>query len=155
MTDHLGDYLEPEFLENKIYSSKAFLHKSYQFKNEESKQRRFFILNQLPQEDDRIIIVNATTKIQRREKARRRQPKVLVRIPAGTRDYIPEDSIIDCESYAIWHKNKFKGMVKNGQIELLAPLPSEIMDKLYKAISHSRTISDLDSRLVFSENNDD
>jgi len=151
MTEHLGDYIPPDIIKNQIYTNKAFLYKDYQFGSENPENRRFFILNHDALNDQSIITVHTTTKIKSRKKARKNQPEVLVEIPKGTRDYITEESIIDCQSYKVWYKQKLEGEIERGIITPLESLPAGIMEQLYQAISYSKTIPDMDKRLIFPE----
>jgi len=151
MTERLGNHIPPDVIKSQIYANKAFLYKDYRFGIEYPRDRRFFILNQNPLDDQGIITVHATAQIKTRKAARKKQPEVLVEIPKGTRSYITENSIVDCESHKVWYKQKLEKEIESGIITPLESLPTGIMKQLYQAISHSRTISDMDIRLILSE----
>lgn len=151
MTEHLGNHVPSNFIKSQIYTNKAFLHKDYQFSSENPENRRFFILNQNPFNDQSIITVHTTTQIKRRKAARKKQPEVLVGIPKGTRSYITDESIIDCQSYKVWYKQELEREIEHGIITPLESLPAGIMEQLYQAISYSKTIPDMDKRLIFPE----
>jgi len=151
MTERLGNHIPPSVIKSQIYANKAFLYKDYQFGIEYPRDRRFFILNQNPLGDSAIITVHATTNIAMRKAARKNLPEVLVEIPKGTRSYIPKDSIVDCESYIVWRKQKLEKEIESGIITSLEPLPTDKMKQLYQAISLSRTISDMDIRLILED----
>jgi hypothetical protein len=148
MAERLGNHIPSNF---KIYTNKAFLYKDYQFGSETPQNRRFFILNQNPFNDQCLITVSATTNIEGRKAARKDLPEVLVEIPKGTCKYITEPSIVDCLSHKTWYKPELEKKMKSGIVTPLDPLPTDIMEQLYRAIGHNTEIPNMDKRLVFPE----
>jgi hypothetical protein len=148
MTERLGNHIPPNF---KIYTNKAFLYKDYQFSSETPKNRRFFILNRNPFDDQSIIVVWATTKIEECKKRRKDSPEGLVEIHKGVRSYISEPSIVDCHSCKIWYKPALEEDIKKKIAIPLESLPLDIMEQLCRAIGYNTTIAPMDKRLVLPE----
>lgn len=151
MTEHFGNHIPSNLILKQIFTNKAFLYKGFQFQSEAPSDRRFFILNQNPNDDQSIITVHATAQIKTRKAARKKQPEVLVEIPRRTCKYITEKSIVDCESYKVWYKQKLAREIESGIIIPLDPLPATIIEQLLRAISNSKTISDIDLRLILPD----
>lgn len=148
--DKLGEHFPEELIEQSIFvEGGAFLKKSHQFRNEPPKHRLFFILNKNPKKDNRIITVHATTKIESRKKVR--LANVLVKITATEYNGLKEDSIVDCESYIVWHKSTLQNHIKSGNIEPLKSLPAPLLEQLRRAIGYSKTLAAIDKRLIIYE----
>jgi len=148
--ERLGNHLPQHIIEEKIFvEGGTFLRKAYQFRNEKPKNRRFFVLNKNPKQDNRILTVHATTKAETRKAVR--PPEVLVEIKSAEYESLQEDSIVDCESWKVWHKPHLQQEIADGKIEVLAQLPYPILDKLREAISRSKTLYPIDKRLIIPE----
>jgi len=51
----------------------------------------------------------------------------------------------------VWHKQKFEREIDSGIIAPLESLPTDIVEQLHQAIGHSKTISDMDLRLIMPD----
>jgi len=147
--DRLGNYIPPHVIKERIFVSGGAFLKVHQFGKEQPKKRMFFILNKNPKKDDRVIIVNPTTQIEKRKKYR--SSEVLVEIKPDEYQPMKEDSIVDCESYNIWNKQELENKIGAGEIELLQQLPESLLKRLRIAVSKSKTLAPVDKRLVLGE----
>lgn len=148
--DHLGSHFPADTIRQQILMpGGAFIIKSHQFESEPEKPRRCFILNRDPARDDALIIVFATTNIVGRKACR--PPAVLVEFGPSQYSGLPKPSIVDCESYKVWHRPRIEKQIADGKIEALPRLPQGVLDQLRTAISNSKTLAPIDKRLVVGE----
>lgn len=148
--EHLGNGIPKEFIAKLIFvEGGSFLKNNHQFQNEPPKDRRYFILNKDPQNDNTIVTVHATTQKEKRKAVR--SENVLVEIGNGECSAITQNSIIDCESWKVWPKTQLIDLVNDGTIESLDTLPPEILAKLRIAIGNSKTLYPIDKRLIFPD----
>ena len=145
----LLDSFPPERIKKTILIRGGAFKKKHEFTNEGEKNRFFFILNKCPQEDDRLIIVTATTRIRKRKK--HRPSEVLVEVTPKEYASLAERSIIDCESCVVWRRTKLEEEVDECRIEPLQQLPKSILERICNAISCSKTLPPVDKRLVLEE----
>ena len=147
----LLDSFPPERIKREVFVSGGAFRKKHEFKSEGEKKRFFFILNRFPKEDDRLIIVTATTQIEKRKQ--HRPLKVLVEITPREYSPLERNSVIDCESAFVRPRQLLEKEIHDHQIEPLVPLRVSILKRLCEAISHSRTLAPIDKQLVLGEEN--
>jgi hypothetical protein len=148
--DKLGDNFPKELIEKSIFiKGGVFLKKKHQFRSELPKPRIFFVLNTQPQNDDRIITVHATTKIESRKKVR--ISEVLVEIKPDEYEELKDFSIVDCESFIVWRKIELQKCIKSGDIIPLKTVSENLLNKLRVAIANSKTLATIDKRLIIPE----
>jgi len=149
MTEHLLNSFPPDRIQKAIFVPGGAFRKKHEYRDEGQKKRFFFILNESPEKDDRLILVTPTTKI--KERKQRRSAEVLVEITP--QDYFPlqSNSVIDCESCLVQRKDLIEEQIRRHEIEPLQPVPQTILDHLRRAVSFSKTLAPIDKRLVLGE----
>jgi len=131
-----------------MVSGGAF-RKAYQFASEREKDRFFFILNGIPLEDRHLVIVTATTQINKRTRVRRSE--VLVRLDVSDYDSLEEPSVIDCESKIVWDREFLLAEIDAHRVQPLKQLPAQIMAEIRMAVRVCKTWSADEKRLVLGE----
>ena len=151
MVENLGNSFPPEFISKHIFIPGGAFRKHHEFQDEGEKNRFFFVLNANPQQDTVIVLATATTKIEKLVHRYRDRPEVLVAIRHCDYEPLPESSIVNCEAALALPKSRVQQAIDNHEIELLPPLPSDILERLRNAISKCKVIPPEDKRLILGE----
>ena len=149
MTEHLLNSFPPDRIQKAILVPGGAFRRKHEYRDEGQKKRFFFILNESPEKDDRLILVTATTKIQ--ERRQRRTGEVLVEITPHEYCPLESNSVIDCESCLVQRKDLIEGQIRRHEIEPLQPVPQAILKRLWRAVSFSKTLAPVDKRLVLGD----
>jgi len=113
------------------------------------KYRFFFILNQSPQNDDKWVVVDATSEVEKTVRHNYYKSYVLVE----HHEYNPFDvkTAINCAFADIVDKKIIVKDIADKKIELIEPLPAYILDKCRAAIKASPTTTKEIRQLVFGD----
>ncbi|OXU14699.1 hypothetical protein [Sedimentisphaera salicampi] len=120
---------------------------------ENEKFRFYFIVNLDPQNQDRLLMLTATSRI---ESVRNKFPEeVLVLIKKSDFPNLERDSLINCEMARVKLKKQLrKSLLKakeNGKLLFLDPLPESLLLKVRSAIAKCKTIPPIDKKLAVAE----
>lgn len=101
----------------------------------------FIVLNKTPTGDAFLVLVNATSQIEKIEKRWRRFPHTVVKItkaeyPAFTKD----ESIIDCNSVTKHSIDEIVEMLQSGRLKHKPEIPIAIVEKLREAVLASLVV---------------
>ncbi len=113
------------------------------------KWRYFFVVSLNPVDCDEILLLTATTRIEKRRKVR--DPRTLVELDPGTYPELDRVSVIDCNSLVPFPRDLLKRRIRERRFRPLDPLPDEVLRKVLAAISESKLVSPADRRLVLPE----
>lgn len=143
----LGDSMPPEIKEACTLVAGGAYRQEHQFREgEKVKPRFFFIINKLPDNDDTLIIVTATTKI---KKHVARWPRnVLVIVEPSEYDEFTKKSLINCSLAMKRPKAELIQEIRQNKAGPLARLPEAVLEKIRKAVAVATTLSPKDKRLV-------
>lgn len=139
----------PHLIRQSIIVPGGAFQAKYEFRQEGEKVRYFFILNQSPRDDAELVVVTATTQVERRR--RHRPQEVLVSITPADYEPLSKRSVVDCESAQTWPQSQLIERIAQREIRPLEPLPDEIMQKIHKAVAVAKTLSPHVKRLVLGE----
>jgi len=117
--------------------------------DEVSKYRYYFVLNQNPKTDNTILLVTATTQIDRHKS--KFPTNVLVEIKLSEYHQLKQDSLVNCENAHAYSKMKLKEIITSGKFEILEPLPDSIMKKLLKGLAVCKNVPPIDKQLALGE----
>jgi hypothetical protein len=125
----------------------------YYFRDKEltsSEPHSFVVLNSDPKSDEVLILVCASTKVEKRLRARRREPKhTLVVIPKGTTGIFAEETVFDCNSVFSRRKDDIKAKFENGWfIERRGVLDEGIVGKLMVGVLESRLVGEREKAML-------
>jgi len=140
----------PEIVEkNTIVSGGAYRQLKQYSSDTNPKLRFFFILNQTPETDDELIIVTATTKIEKT--VRKFFHGGLVFVNPEEYDSLPEPSVLNCNLAIGKTKATLLEEIARGQVRCIAPMPESVLQRCRTAIAAVPTVSDKHKRLVLGE----
>ena len=150
MPDRLGSRMPPDLVQKHLLVQGGAFRQDWQFTNEGVKGRFFFILNKSPATDDRLLIVTATTKVERT--VRRFGPATVVVDPREY-DSLEQESAINCALPAERTKRTVLDAIDRGEINVVSPLPASVMGRILKAVEKATTITPANKALILDEDN--
>lgn len=104
----------------------------------------FCVLNCDPVTEETLLLVNATSKVDERIKARSNQglpADTLVKVGVGDCSFLTCDSVFDCNSPIIKTRQELKDKFDNGEVKLCDPMPKDILEKLRDGVVMSKLVS--------------
>lgn len=112
----------------------------HKFKKEGEKPRCFFIVSANPTAEDPILLVSASSKVEKRLKVRPR--KALVIIDKTEYKHFEKRSVIDCYSpLTVKTRSEITSAIINGKWEILEPLPENLVKEICKALIEAPTLN--------------
>jgi len=142
--------LPPKIINQYIFVSGGGYRGYKQYPHDKSpKKRFFFILNQFPEKDDKIVIVTSTSQVQKTVRLHYCKTYVIIE----PHEYSPfmVTSAINCGFADIRSKVEIERDLRNKEIEIIKPLPNYILNKCKESIRQSPTTTNEISRLVFGD----
>jgi len=148
MPDRLGSRMPPDFVQKHLMVQGGAFRRNWEFKNEGTKWRYFFILNKSPVEDDRLLIVTATTKVQKT--VRLFGPAVVVVNP---REYasLEQESAINPAMPQEKTKQEIIDAITRRAIHVIVPLPESVLARVLKAVETVTTITPKNKVLILGQ----
>lgn len=139
----------PELVRKAIYQQGGAFRMWHQFANDDGeKYRFFFVLNQSPLDDNIIVVTTTTTKIEKRKRAHRHNPEVLVEITHDEFEPLRQDSLIDCSGAQFLQKQAIDRKIDAGEIKPLQNLSSEKLAEIIHFFSHVKHFTEGQKSLV-------
>lgn len=116
-----------------------------------TKNRYFFILNISPDSDDLIILVTPTTEIQKTYKFNYHGD--IIKISNLDYDSLEEECVVNCSNPIEKSREEILQAIKKQEVELLPPIPSDLLKTLRNTLVQSIKVSDNIKSLVWEEDN--
>ena len=148
MPDRLGSRMPPELVEKHLWVQGGAFRRDWQFKSEGVKWRYFFILNKAPRQDDVLLVVTATTQI---EKTVQRFGPAVVVVNPDEYGSLERASAINCAMPYEKGKEELVEAIRQGQIFVMSPLPDSVLQRVLKAVETATTISPKQKALILGD----
>ena len=149
MEDRLGHRMPPNLVKGIVLVPGGAFRRHWEYGAEGKKWRYFFILNRAPETDDHLVIVTATTQIEKAFKCFCH--KALVTVDPKEYPSLERRSVINCSLPEEKTKEELIRAIERGEVCCLAPLPDSILAKVRKAIETATTVTPRLKRLVLGE----
>ena len=148
MPDRLGSRMPPELVQQHLLVQGGAFRRDWEFKNEGAKWRYFFILNKSPVADDRLLVVTATTKVQ---KTVRLFGSAVVVVNPREYDSLEQESAVNCAMPEEKTKQEIMDAITRGDIHVIVPLPESILVRILKAVETVTTITPKNKALILGQ----
>jgi len=148
MPDRLGSRMPPELVQKHLLVQGGAFRRNWEFRNEGIKWRYFFILNKFPAADDRLLIVTASTKVQKN--VRLFGPAVIV-VNSKEYDSLEQESAINCAMPEEKDKQEIIDAITNGDIHVISPLPESVLARILKVVETVSTITPKNKALILGQ----
>jgi len=145
MPDHLGSRMPPSFVQKHLFVQGGAFRRNWEFKQEGIKWRHFFILNKFPEIDDKLLIVTATTKV---EKTIRKFGPAVVVVRPSEYPSLEQESAINCAMPEEKAKQEILDDIQRGHIHVHEPMPESVLKKILRAVETVTTITPKNKTLI-------
>jgi hypothetical protein len=143
--------LPPKTIEQTIAFKAGDGYRRYKqyFGDPTPKYRFFFILNQFPRNDDKWVVVTATSQVEKT--VRHNYYKSYVLVEPHEYKHFKVRTALNCALAVPVEKKGIIEEIADKKIELITPLPADILDKCRAAIKASPTITKEIRQLVLGD----
>ncbi len=141
--DTCDDVFEGEISRSSVIKTR------YEFENGTIKEKFFIALSRSP-ENNPLVFVVTTSNPEFFDK----HPEFnrdIIRITAGSLDYFPLDTIIDCRSVLKIPRDTLKNNFHSNDLKFCGNLPSDLISKIESIIKYSRHIARKDKKLILGK----
>jgi len=140
--------MPPGLVQKHLMVQGGAFRRKWEFKNEGNKWRYFFILNKSPLTDDKLLIVTATTKVQ---KTLRLFSLAVVVVSPNEYGSLEQESAINCAMPEERSKKELLDAINAGEIHVMTPLPDSVLARVLKAVETATTITPKSKALILGE----
>lgn len=145
--------LPPDVFEMYILRPGGAFRSPHRFASDpQAKDRYWLVLNLRPQEDEELVLVTPTTKVERRREARGRWGRdALVDLTPEEYPALEQACVVDCNSLVVWSRDELRRRVVGNEVQYLDPLPDPVLSRLRTAVASARQVPARIKRLVIRE----
>jgi hypothetical protein len=142
-----SDWLPSEILIKKLFTGSVFLM-PHAYDESEEKLRFFIVLNYRPENDEYLLLLSPSTKIDTRRYFAERE-KDLIDLPVGAYPVFHKHCILDCAKIEKKHKSEVIKHIDAGNVTFFAErFPQRILTDIQSIIISNPSIKRYQKKLI-------